>query len=372
VSEPLAIGINALYLIPGRVGGTEIYLRGVLKALAELDAVNHYHVFTGREVGPDLVPRKPNFHWEPQRFASAVRPARILWEQTGLPLRAASLRLDALLNPGFIAPMLAPCPQVTVFHDLQHKRHPEFFRWFDLPFWRLLLFASAHVSRRIVADSEATRRDVLRYYRLPESRVAVVPAGVDDAFFSIAARRAPERFILAVSTLHPHKNLDGLLRAFAQFRRRHSGYRLIVCGLHGFFTGPLQQLREELGLTEAVEFPGWVPREELHNLFARAAAFVSPTFFEGFGIPVLEAMAAGVPLACSNIEPLAGIAGDGALLFDPHRPEDICECLFRLVEDESLAGALVARGARRARNFSWKATASQILDVLKSTIDRSY
>ena len=165
------IGVNALYLIPGGVGGTEIYLRELLSALAELDQVNEYLVFTNLETQSDLVPKQANFHWKPQAVHARFRPARILWEQIVLPVEAARYRLDVLFNPGFTAPVFSPCRQVTVFHDLQHKRHPEYFRWFDLPFWRLLLWAAAHRSHRLIAVSEATRADLLRFYRIPKERV---------------------------------------------------------------------------------------------------------------------------------------------------------------------------------------------------------
>ena len=155
--RPLRIGVNALYLIPGGVGGTEIYLRELLRALAELDARNEYFIFTNRETGPDLVPRQRNFQGMPQRVRARFRPARMVWEQTALPLAALRLGLDALLNPGFTAPVYCPCAAVTVFHDMQHKRHPEHFRWFDLPFWRLLLFVSAHAATMLLANSETTR-----------------------------------------------------------------------------------------------------------------------------------------------------------------------------------------------------------------------
>src|SRR5262249_51226338 len=125
------IGVNALYLIPGGVGGTEIYLRELLKALAQIDTFNEYFVFTNLETGAALIPRQANFRGKQQAVRASFRPARIAWEQTVLPLEAARYRLDVLLNPGFTAPVLAPCSQVTVFHDMQHKRHPEYFRWFD-------------------------------------------------------------------------------------------------------------------------------------------------------------------------------------------------------------------------------------------------
>jgi len=262
--RPLRIGVNALYLIPGGVGGTEIYLRNLVRALGEIDSVNEYFLYTNLETGDSLAPGKPNVHTVPQMVRAAFRPARIVWEQLALPLAVAVRRIDVLLNPGFTAPILCGCPQVTVFHDLQHMRHPEHFRWFDLPFWRMLLFWSAHVSRILIADSEATGDDLERFYRLPQDQIRVVPLGVDAKFFDVVRR--PEPFLLSVSTLHPHKNLERLLRVFAEFRRGRPQFRLVIAGLRGFNTAHLEALRKGLGLAESVEFTGWIPREGLYDL----------------------------------------------------------------------------------------------------------
>ncbi len=240
MERPLRIGVNALYLIPGGVGGTEIYLRGLLSALSSLDPVNRYFIFTNRETGPDLVPKQANFASVPQAVRARFRPGRIIWEQIVLPVEAARLQLDVLLNPGFTAPLLCGCPQVTVFHDLQHKRHPEYFRWFDLPFWRFFLFGSAMISARLIAVSTRTARDLESLYRIPPERIHVLPLGVDREFSELAGVRAPEPFLLAVSTLHPHKNLDGLMEAFAGFRRERPEFRLVICGLRGFATKTLE------------------------------------------------------------------------------------------------------------------------------------
>ena len=365
----MRIGVNALYLIPGAVGGTEIYLRSLLAALAEIDQHNQYFVFTNRETGADLLPAQANFTRVAQAVRAVNRPARLLWEQTILPLAAVRLRLDVLFNPGFTAPILCGCPQVTVFHDLQHKRHPEYFRWYDLPFWNFFLFWSITVSRRIVAVSAATADDLRRWYRLPPATIRTVPSGVDPRFFDLAALRRPEPFLLAVSTLHPHKNLDCLLRAFAAFAERHPEYRLVVCGLHGFFSAELHALRDRLQLAGRVDFPGWIPREQLYDLYARATAFLYPSLFEGFGLPVLEALAAGVPTACSAIEPMNGIAGDAALKFDPRDPSAIAGAMHRLVTDGELRQRLAAAGPRRAAQFSWRTTAEGVLNALTSVRD---
>ncbi len=359
----LRIGVNALYLIPGEVGGTEIYLHCLLRALAAIDRDNYYVVFTNRETSPSLAPDQANFTVEQQPVHAKFRPARILWEQTGLPLRAAARRLDVLWNPGFTAPFLCGCPQVTVFHDMQHKRHPEHFRWFDLPFWRLLLYWSAHLSTRLIAVSAATRDDLLRYYRLASGKVSVVWSGVDSHFFELT--RTPQNYFLAVSTLHPHKNLGGLLRAFAQFHKTRPEFRLVIAGLRGFQTDELEQLRISLGLADAVEFTGWVSRERLYELYAGAFAFVYPTTFEGFGLPLLEALAAGLPAACSRIEPLISLAGDAALLFEPGNDAAILEAMTALATGADLRARLSVAGPLRAAQFSWEATARATLHVLQ-------
>jgi glycosyltransferase involved in cell wall biosynthesis len=354
------IGVNALYLIPGGVGGTEIYLRELLRALARIDTLNEYFVFTNFEThtaeNDDLVPRQANFHSKPQAVHARWRPARILWEQIVLPMEASRYRLDVLFNPGFTVPLLAPCPCVTVFHDLQHKRHPEYFRWFDLPFWRLLLWTSARRSRTLIAVSEATREDLARFYKFAAGRIAVIPHGVDPAFFALD-RSKIEPYILCVSTLHPHKNLDRLIRAYA---RRKRDYKLVLAGMRGFHAAQLESLIAELDVAKSVELTGWIPRQDLLRLYRSARAFIYPSMFEGFGMPVLEALAARIPVACADIPPLREVAGDAALYFDPQDEDAIAAALDRVASDDSLAAA----GAARARNFTWETAAERTLATL--------
>lgn len=354
------IGINALYLIPDGVGGTEIYLRQLLAALATVEQDHEYFVFTNLETGADLIPLQPNFHWIRQAVRARFRPARILWEQIVLPLEAARYRLDVLFNPGFTTPVLAPCACVTVFHDLQHKRHPEYFRFFDLPFWKLLLWASTRRSRRLIAVSEATRADLIRFYRLSPERISVVHHGVEPDFFSLDRSRT-EPFVLCVSTLHPHKNLDRLIRAYAG---RKQDWRLVITGMRGFFADAIDALLEELDLNESVRLTGWIPRDELLQLYAKAHAFIYPSTFEGFGMPVLEAMAAGIPVACSDIPPLREIADDAALFFDPLNEEAIASALDRIVTDAPLRAHLAHAGPQRARQFSWERAARETIVAL--------
>jgi glycosyltransferase involved in cell wall biosynthesis len=346
------IGVNALYLIPGGVGGTELYLRNLLAALTEIDSANQYVVFTNLETGPDLVPQRPNFTVAQQPLRAAFRPARILWEQIALPFLVKRHRLDVLFNPGFTAPIICGCPMVTVFHDLQHKRHPEYFRWFDLPFWNFFLWMSVRRSRGLIAVSAATRDDLEQYYG---QRAEVIQHGVERQFFEIAAKREPEDYLLCASTSHPHKNLERLLRVH---RAMDKPPPLVITGVRGFAAKEVEQLAGR-----SVRILGWIPREQLYELFRRARGFIYPSTFEGFGMPVSEAMAAGVPVACSDIAPLREIAGSTVHYFDPASDSAIREALAILAE-----GAIPTDAAqRRAADFTWEKCARATLDYLSKS-----
>jgi len=352
----MRIGVNALYLIPGGVGGTEIYLRNLLRALAEIDRENEYVVFTNQETGRDLTPDASNFKWAQQRVRASFRPSRILFEQFALPRAVRRERVDVLFNPGFTAPAFCSCPSVTVFHDLQHKRHPEFFRWFDLPFWRLLLWSSVRRSRTLIAVSHATAEDLNRYYGVDAT---VIHHGVEPAFFELAARREPKDYLLCVSTSHPHKNLERLIRVH---ERMPDAPELVITGLHGFAA---EQVRK--AASPRTRLTGWIPREELYELYRCARAFVYPSTFEGFGMPVLEAMAAGVPVACSDIPPLREVAGDNATFFNPLRDESMRRAMETIVD----APPPTSRARDHAAAFTWRKTAQETLATLARAAGRT-
>lgn len=349
----MRIGINALYLIPGGVGGTEIYLRQLLKAMERLETEHELIVFSNRETG------RLGRHCVELPVHANFRPGRILYEQIGLPAALRRERIDVLFNAGFTAPLLTRVPQVTIFQDLQHKRHPEYFRWFDLPFWQFLLWAAAKKSRRLIAASEATRDDLRQFYGVDS---VVIHHGVEQEFFDLADRREDGGYLLCASTTHPHKNHERLLRVFHMLLQEHPELRLVLTGVRGFVTDRVESLVRELHLQSAVELKGWVPREELHELFRRARGFIYPTRFEGFGLPVLEAMAAGLPLACSRIEPLQTIVAGAAWLFDPDSDEEMLVAMRHVACREAVAG-----GRERAAHFTWERAARETLRVIAET-----
>jgi glycosyltransferase involved in cell wall biosynthesis len=364
---PLRIGVNALYLLPGGVGGTEIYLRQLLRSMAEIPHPHHVVVFTNRETGRDLVPDREHFEYCPQPVQAANRPARILFEQFRLPGVLRRTQIDVLLNPGFTGPIRTPIPSVTVFHDLQHIRHPEYFSRLDLPFWKFFLWQSAKRSARLIAVSKATQQDVMDHYHVSPKVISVIPHGVEPEFFSLLGpRNTAEPYILCVSTLHPHKNLERLVRVFAKLRSERPDLWLVLAGMRGFHAQEIDRVIAETNLGESVKVTGWIPRQQLYSLFQHAAAFVYPSTFEGFGMPVLEAMAAGLPVACSDIPPLREVAEGAVLFFQPEQDDDLLAALKSLLDDQPLAARLSAAGPVRARAFTWEEAARKTLASLEA------
>jgi glycosyltransferase involved in cell wall biosynthesis len=295
------------------------------------------------------VPDRANFLHAPQPVSASFRPARILWEQFALPFAARKHRLNVLFNPGYTAPLLCPCAMVTAFHDMQHKRHPEYFRWFDLPFWNFLVWAAVRRSRGAIAGSVFAHDDLQRYYGRSSE---VIHHGVEREFLEIAHRRHPQDYLLCVSTTHPHKNLERLLRVHTQMK---NAPRLILTGVRGFAAKEIESLADT-----TVEITGWVPREQLHEFYRAALGFIYPSTFEGFGMPVLEAMAAAVPVACSDIPTLREIAQSTVHFFDPASDREIRDALLLLA-----SGKISTHAAqRRAAQFTWEKTARATLDYL--------
>src|SRR5581483_591732 len=303
----LRIGVNALFLIPEGVGGTEIYIRNLLAALAEIDDHNQYFVFLSAEAAAAAAPVTPsaaNFHEVRCAVRATNRPARLLWEQLSLPAKVAALRLNVLFSPGFTSPWFTPgCPKVTCIHDLQHMRQPQNFGVFELAAWRALVWISARFSRQIITVSENSRRDILQIYRLPASLVEVVKHGVEPVFWQLRSHPAadgrplPAPYLLSVSTIHPHKNWGRWLEAYGKLAAEGWPHHLVIAGLRGKYSEQLARVIESQGLTDRVHLTGWLSRVELLSFFRFADGLVFPSTFEGFGMPVLEAMAAGIPVA---------------------------------------------------------------------------
>lgn len=367
MAKPLCIGINALYLIPGGVGGTEVYLRNLLAAIARNPRGHRYVVFLNRETGLDLVPAGVAFTTVQTGVAATSRPRRILYEQTSLLSASQRAGVDVLFNPGFTAPLLLRRPNVTIIHDLQHHRHPEHFKPADLLAWRFLVWAAAHTATRVVTVSSVSREDIHAVYGIPLERIDIAEPGVEPELFTLN-REPRDNLIVCVSTLHPHKNIDRLIDAFAAFRVRRPAYRLVLAGMRGFHGAAVENRIRELALADSVTLTGWQPREEILRLYAQATFSVFPSTFEGFGMPVAEALAAGVPLITSDIRPMKDVAGEAALLFPPEDTGALASRMEEFAADPRLREEFAARGRVRAATYTWERAARVTLDALEAAL----
>jgi glycosyltransferase involved in cell wall biosynthesis len=304
---------------------------------------------------------------------------RIAWEQTRLA--AESRRLDLLHGLAYAAPLAAACPTVVTVHDLSFLRFPSAFRRFNRVYLSWMTRAATRRAARVIAVSESTRQDVIRLCGVPAERVIVIPNGVSPEFCPADAadvavfrrqKGLPDRYILFLGTLEPRKNLVRLVDAYAQWRdAAPAGCRaikLVVAGGKGWFYEQVFARVQALGLTDMVLFPGFVPAGELPWWYRGAALFVYPSLFEGFGLPVIEAMACGTPAITSTASSLPEVAGDAALLVDPDDTAGLAAAIGQVLEDPATAARLAAAGPVQAAQFSWPRTAQETVALYQSVL----
>lgn len=237
---------------------------------------------------------------------------------------------------------------------------------------RFVLPAILRECDHLITISEASKRDIVRFYRVPEEKVTVTLLAADHCFrppVSLPEKLPVEKpYILNVGTLEPRKNLPCLLRAYAAARKKGLPHRLVVTGARGWGASPLASLVEELRLNDDVSFTGFIPDHEMPGLYAGAEFFVYPSLYEGFGLPVLEAMASGTPVITSNVSSLPEVAGDAALLVDPRSVEELCTAMLKLAGNRELLGATRARGLAQAASFSWERTARETWEIYEKLL----
>ena len=304
--------------------------------------------------------------------------ARILWEQTALPAALRQSGADLLHALAFVSPLANRLPTVLTIYDLSFVRFPQLFRPFNRWYLRTFSRVSARRADAVIAISESTRHDVISAFGVNPNRVHTVYCGADDIFHplpaaQIAAFRAeknlPAHFIFRLGTIEPRKNVEGGIRAYAAWRRRDpSAPLLVIGGGKGWYYQEVFRLVETLGLTEAIRFPGYIPQDDLPLWYNAAAVFVYPSHFEGFGLPVLEAMACGTPVVTSDVSSLPEVAGDAALLVSPTDTDALSTAMERAFTDAALAQSLRERGLRQAAQFSWEKTARQTVKIYHTVL----
>lgn len=303
--------------------------------------------------------------------------ARIAWEQSYFPLALNAQRADLVHGLVNVLPLATHVPGIVTVHDLSfvrvQEKLPAAKRWYLTQLCRASVRKAAH----IIAVSRQTADDLMHEFQVPAAKVSVIYNGVSDEFRSqsemavVQLRQKyglPARFLLYLGTLEPRKNLSLLIRAYARWQAEQSFHgkfnddvHLVLAGGKGWFYEEIFQLVQALGLAEWIHFPGFIPTDELPTWYSAAEAFIYPSLFEGFGLPVLEAMACGVPVICSDIPVLQEVAGEGALTFVRTDEDALAHTIDQLLRDQSLRENLVKAGCAQAQKFSWRACAEATL-----------
>ncbi len=366
------IGLNLVFLVPGATGGMEVYARELIPALIAAAPELRFTAFINREAaaagdGPwgDLLPAVT----VPVRARNRVQ--WVLGEQALLPPLAARARVDLVHSLASTAPLWGPFRRVSTVHDLIYARFPDAHAGLRDRGMRLLVPAAVRCAQRVLADSQSTRRDLIELLGAAPERIDVAPLGLAPIRRDIALSEAQTRarlhlgarpVLLSLSAKRPHKNLLALISALALIAAERRPL-LVLPGYPTWHEAQLRARAAELGVAEDVRLLDWVSPAELEGLWALARAFVFPSLYEGFGLPVLEAMARGVPVACSEASSLPEVAGDAALMFDPHDERAMAAAIERLLSlDESARARMREQGLARAGRFTWERTARATLD----------
>ena len=381
----MRIGINTLFLIPGKVGGSEIYLRNLLRNLTMIDRENEYILFTNMENSGTFKISQDNFREVLCPIRANFRPARVLWEQFVLPFQIKKYKIEVLHSPGYTAPILTSCHSVGTIHDMNYFYYPEDFPRLTTMFLKLLVPLAARRSDKIITVSKNSKKDIVKILKVPESKICVIyEAGSSQLPVPIAVEERvkvrekfkerygiDKKFILTVSVSHPHKNLHRLIEAYEILWKKYQiAYQLVIVGIKGRSQSGLVNFVKERSLGKKVIFTGWISNEDLSSLYSEAQLFVFPSLFEGFGIPVLEAMTHGTPVVSSNAASLPEVVGGAALLVDPYSVDEIAEAMHRVLTKENLRANLVKKGLKRASQFSWERTAGETLAVYKRVCEQ--
>jgi len=366
----MRIGIDATAIFL-RKGGIGYYTHNLLESLTRIDMQNEYILFKTTEKQPE----------SPIPFIN--RPnVRVIYAPKALQKwRSKKEKVDLYHGTNFRLRGRGCKGNVVTIHDLAFKHYPHFLKkkfGQSLSFWKTK--RDVHRADRVIAVSQHTAKDVIDFFKIDKKKVRVVYHGVGDHFRpdvpgeSILEvkkyyRISTAKYILWVGTLEPRKNLPTLIKAYSQLKSIHSEYTLVLGG------GPGWQYQDILNLTlslgNRIQITGYLPQRDLIPLYAGASLFAYPSLYEGFGMPLLEAMASGVPIVASRTSSIPEVVGDAGVLVDPLSISDMGKAIMKLLDDSSLRSSMQEKGIQRAKQFTWERAAQETLQIYQEILGRS-
>lgn len=371
----MIIGIDASRATTGQRTGTEAYAYYLIRALIPLAAERRYRLRLYFNQSP---PGNLFDDLDAGGFEYVIIPQRRLWTHLRLGRELRARPPVVFFTPAHVIPIGYNGPSVATIHDLGYEYFPEAHPPRQLAYLRWSTRHNARVARRIVADSAATRSDLIKFYNIDPVKIDVIYPGADpgvrrsdnigqiDAALAKYGLRRP--YFLYLGTLQPRKNLVRLVEAFAASRLHQEGYTLVLAGKQGWLADPLQAAVGDLpsSVRPHVHLPGYIGETEKNLLLSGATALVFPSLYEGFGFPVLEAQACGTPVICANTSSLPEVVGDGALLIDPLDVQAIAGAMRQITGDAALRARLVEFGYANLGRFTWSKSAGRVLSVLEA------
>jgi len=366
----MRIAVDA-HAIGRHLTGNEVYVRSLLREFATLDNESEFVAYVSEAGADRLVPRRFK-----TKSVAADPYFRLGWDLS----RCVSRDKPDLLHVQYTAPLINRVPVVVTVHDVSFIENPEYFTAWKRAHLRFNVARTVKLATRIITVSEFSRDAILRTYPVSPEKVRVIPNAVSSEFRVVSKGRATQAvrerfdidapFIFSVGDLQPRKNHIGLITAFSSLIAAHPelDHHLVIAGQNTWFTPRIHAVAQASGLADRIHFTGFVSDGELVQLYNACDCFVFPSFYEGFGLPILEAMACGCAVACSSTSAMPEVAEGAGLLFDPRNPTSISRAMADILQDAELRGRMETRGLQRASQFSWRKSASATLDVYREVV----
>jgi glycosyltransferase involved in cell wall biosynthesis len=370
----MRIGIDVRTFSRPKAGVARV-LQCLLNGLLEIDLRNTYFLYSDR----DFIPPLADARWQKRVYSRLRLLPGTFWLCTDLKRMIEKDRLDLFWGPEHVLPPGLPASMIRVvtIHDVVWKKYPETMGRFNRLTKRLLVDRSIKEASLLIAVSNSTAFEARRLLDIPESRIRVIYNGVSQIFrphphgasahYISQKYNVSHEYILALGTIEPRKNLQTLIDA-AKILREKLGFshQLVIAGSKGWKSSPIYGNLKRAGLTHGeVVFSGYIEEEDLPKAYSGAKVFVMPSLYEGFGLPLLEAMACGAPVVCSDASALVEVGGDAVVSVPARRADSFAEAISRVCKDDILRVSMVEKGCQRAQQFSWERSAKQVLDVFE-------
>jgi glycosyltransferase involved in cell wall biosynthesis len=368
----MRIGIDARSLSQKGLGVGR-YLFNLLKHYPELDRSNEYLLYM-----KEGKPASSLSGFSSKTISMPFLDYNFTWLNLRLPIELKRDRIDLFHCPFYGLPVYQPCPMVVTIHDIIYEVHPEWFPKLKGASFRFLSRWAARTARKIIAVSEHTKKDIIERYRVPEDKIEVIYEAPDDMYMPIKDEALLRKtmlkynitrdFLIHVGAIHERRNVIRLLKVLKELKQSGRDLQLVLVGSIQWPFIDLKRLLLDMGLQDNVVHLEFIPDNDLICLYNSARLFVYPSLYEGFGLPLVEAMACGTPVAASNVSSIPEVVGDAAILFDPYNGREMLDSIKLVLDDKSYREALIVKGFERVKRFSWSRAAEQTIKLYDQAV----